>query len=356
MSDNEEKMTIEEHKIMRRREAQKRYYQRNKEQKIKYQMDRYVPKTKTVIEYQLPIITENTVYNLNEVLGLILKTNDYESVETQKTHSYNIKRLFVLTGMDNFKEMNERYKEIADLFKNPANGKSYSINSLRATISTLLATISKFKIDLFSKKAMESFNDIYSTWLMQSIEQNEERVEKITVPTFTTYLRKIKSKFGEGSKQYLVAMLYSVFTIRDNYAGMIFTSETRLDDLNNYMVMMDNDDLVIYLHNFKTDKKYDRIIFKLPVGVKKLVLNWVYNNDIRFGQKLFKESSLSPFVSEMHKSINYDGQGSINLFRHMRVAELSGATYEEKIETAKQMQHGIVTQKKYHRNLEVEEF
>ncbi len=356
MSDNEEKMTIEEHKIMRRREAQKRYYQRNKEAKIKYQMDKYVPKTKTVVEYELPIITEDTVYNLNEVLGLILKSTDYESVETQKTHSYNIKRLFVLTGMDSFKEMNERYKEIADLFKNPSNGKSYSINSMRATISTLLATISKFKIDLFSKKALDALNDIYSTWLMQSIEQNEERIEKITVPTFTTYLRKIKAKFAENSKQYLVAMLYSVFTVRDNYAGMIFTSETRLDDLNNYMVMMDNDDLVIYLHNFKTDKKYDRIIFKLPIGVKKLVLNWVFNNDIRFGQKLFKESSLSPFVSDMHKAINYKGQGSINLFRHMRVAELEGATYEDKIETAKQMQHSIVTQKKYHRNLEVEEF
>ena len=36
MSDNEQRMTIEEHKIMRRREAQKRYYQRNKETKIKY--------------------------------------------------------------------------------------------------------------------------------------------------------------------------------------------------------------------------------------------------------------------------------------------------------------------------------
>ena len=356
MSDNEQKMTIEELKIMKRREAQKRYYQRNKEEKIKYQMDRYVPKTKTVIEYELPIITENTVYNLNELLGLILKSDGYQSIETQKTHSYNIKRLFDLTGMSSFNEMNERYKEIADLFKNPANGKNYSINSLRATISTLLATISKFNIDLFSKKALDAFNDIYSTWLMKSIEQNDERVEKITVPTFTTYLRKIKAKFGEGSKQYLVAMLYSVFTIRDNYAGMIFTSETRLDDLNNYMVIMDNDDVVIYLHNFKTDKRYDRIIFKLPVGVKKLVLNWIYKNDIRFGDKLFKESSLSPFVSDMHKAINYEGQGSINLFRHMRVAELDGATYEEKIETAKQMAHSVVTQKKYHRNLEVEDF
>ena len=55
----------------------------------------------------------------------------------------------------------------------------------------------------------------------------------------------------------------------------------------------------------------------------------------------------------MNDSIGYDDLGGINIFRHIRVSELDGDTYEDKVKIVNIMGHSVITEKQYKKNLEV---
>jgi hypothetical protein len=156
----------------------------------------------------------------------------------------------------------------------------------------------------------------------------------------------------------LIASLYSILSVRDDFASMIFS---RMDDAvdpdTNYLAINSKEQYFIILNKYKTSKSYKQIEFELPLKIKRLVKNWLSNNAVLFNQSVFKESSLSPFVTQMHRDLGFGdlNQGSINLFRKMTVSALEGSSYEEKVETANSMAHGILTQQKYKRLLKIEE-
>jgi hypothetical protein len=178
------------------------------------------------------------------------------------------------------------------------------------------------------------------------------------VPTWSNYLIKTERFFGKNSKQYLVASLYNVLSVRDDFAGLIFIrmNDVDNDSTKNYLAIDEKDQYYIVLNEYKTANSYKQVEFKLPLKVKRLVKTWLVNNGILFNQSVFKESSLSPFVTQMHRDLGYGdmNQGAINLFRKMSVSALEGSSYEEKVEKATEMNHSILTQQKYKRLLKVE--
>jgi hypothetical protein len=84
-----------------------------------------------------------------------------------------------------------------------------------------------------------------------------------------------------------------------------------------------------------------------------LIRKYIANNNIQFGQPLFPENKLSTFVSKMNNELGYGDLNGINIFRHIRISELDGETYEDKVKLANVMGHSVLTQKNYRRNLEV---
>ena len=346
-----DELTDAEKKIIRRRASQKAYYARNREKKIAQTMSKYVPKKK--IEYDVPVINKKTQYNKNEVLGLISNDQSYTSDSTRKTHISAINRIFDI--VESLKDLNKNFKAFVNTLE---NDKGYSTNTIKSTISSLLSILDRYKIEIINGKNMKSLVNLYNKYILMSNDEQIVNNENVSVPTWSNYLIKAERFFGKNSKQYLVASLYSVLSVRDDFAGLIFIrfSDIDNDSTKNYLAVNERDDYYIILNEYKTANSYKQIEFKLPLKVKRLVKTWLSNNGILFNQSVFKESSLSPFVTQTHRDLGYGdlGQGAINLFRKMSVSALEGSSYEEKVEKATTMAHGILTQQKYKRLLKVE--
>jgi hypothetical protein len=345
-------LSIEEKKILRRRASQKAYYERNREKKIAQTMANYVYKKKK-IEYDVPIINKKTEYTLTEVLGLISNDPNYTSDSTRKTHISAMNRVFNI--VESLKDLNKNFKAFVSTLENE---KDYSTNTIKSTISSLLAILDRYKIKIINSKNMKALVNLYNKYILMSNDEQVIKNENVVVPTWSKYLIKSERFFGKGSKQYLVASLYHALSVRDDFANLLFIRMSDIDNdtSKNYLAVTERDDYYIVLNQYKTANSYKQIEFKLPLKVKRLVKTWLSNNGILFNQSVFKESSLSPFVTKMHRDLGYGdlGQGAINLFRKMSVSALEGSSYEEKVEKASTMAHGILTQQKYKRLLKVE--
>ena len=346
-------LSIEEKKILRRRQSQKEYYERNREKKIAQTMANYIYKKKK-IEYDVPVVNKKTEFTLTEVLGLISNDQNYKSEQTRKTHISAMNRIFSI--VESLKDLNKNYKSFVSTLE---NNKDYSTNTIKSTISSLLSILDRYKIEIINSKNMKALVNLYNKFILMSNDEQVIKNENVSVPSWSNYLIKTERFFGKGSKQYLVASLYHALSVRDDFANLIFV---RMDDVNNdldknYLAVDEKDHYYIILNEYKTANSYKQIEFKLPLKVKRLIKNWLSNNSILFNQSLFKESSLSPFVTKMHRDLGYSdlGQGAINLFRKMSVSGLEGSSYEEKVQKATTMAHGILTQQKYKRLLKVED-
>ncbi len=346
-------LTDAEKKIMRRRASQKAYYERNREKKIAQTMAKYIYK-KNKIEYDVPVINKKTEFTLTEVLGLISNDQSYTSDSTRKTHISAMNRIFSI--VESLKQLNKNYKTFVSTLE---NDKNYSTNTIKSTISSLLAIINNNDIKIINSKNMKALVNLYNKYILMSNDEQVVKNQNVSVPTWSKYLIKSERFFGKGSKQYLIASLYHALSVRDDFANLIFVrmSDVDNDTSKNYLAVTERDDYYIVLNQYKTANSYKQIEFKLPLKVKRLVKTWLSNNGILFNQSVFKESSLSPFVTKMHRDLGYGdlGQGAINLFRKMSVSGLEGSSYEEKVEKASSMAHGILTQQKYKRLLKVED-
>tara|TARA_R110001606_G_scaffold304825_1_gene452117 strand:+ start:89 stop:1165 length:1077 start_codon:yes stop_codon:yes gene_type:complete len=340
-----------EKKILRRRQAQKEYYQRNSERKKAQVKARYVAKQKPVFE--IPVITKKTIYSELELMGLITNDETYSSESTRKTHISAVKRIFKIVS--SIKELNKIFKFFIETLQ---TGSGYSINTIKSTISSLLSILNKYNIQLINNKNMTTLLNLYNTYILMANDEQVVKNENVTVPTWFNYLNKTERIFGKNSKQYLVASLYSVLTVRDDFASLIFVRMTdATDDDKNYLAVDENDDYYIILNQYKTSNRYATVKFKLPLKIKRLMKNWLANQVKYFNEQVFKESSLSPFVTDLHRQIGYGdlGQGAVNLYRKMSVSALEGSSYEQKAEMASQMKHSVLTQQKYKRLLKIEE-
>tara|TARA_R110002153_G_scaffold111786_2_gene253588 strand:- start:535 stop:1620 length:1086 start_codon:yes stop_codon:yes gene_type:complete len=340
-------------KILRRRQLQKEYYQRNRQKKIAQSMANYVHKRKK-IEYEIPVVNKKTEFTLIEMLGFITNDQNYTSDSTRKTHISAMNRIFSI--VDSLKQLNKNYKSFVNTLE---NDKGYSVNTIKSTVSSLLAVLDRYKIEIINSKNMKSLVNLYNKYILMSNDEQFVKNENISVPSWSNYLIKAERFFGKASKQYLIASLYHVLSVRDDFANLLFVRMEQVDNdsTKNYLAVDEKDNYYIVLNEYKTANSYKQVEFKLPLKVKRLIKTWLSNNAVLFNQSVFKESSLSPFVTQMHRDLGYGdlGQGAINLFRKMSVSALEGSSYEEKVEKAAEMKHSVLTQKKYNRLLKVEE-
>lgn len=305
---------------------------------------------------QLP--SNNSNYTQNEIITLLKNDTTIKSENTRKTYISSIKRLFTMTGCENLKMC---LNELSNMVSNIENS-DYSVNSIKQTVQSVLYIADKYNIfsNLFSKSKASSlkkkFQTLFAKYKDKSITQLEETQKIILYPTFSDYLSRVKEVYGKSSKQYLVAFLYSQFTVRDDFKNVKIVNSLNDDNKKDNFLLIDNDNMMFIINKFKTQNKYKRLEFTVTGELKKLLNNYISNNNLNYGDTLFGKSPLTGFVSKMNQSVGYNDLKGVNIYRHMRVSELyknKNLNFEERHSLAEQMGHSLLVQSAYKRNLKV---
>ena len=382
----EQRIALEKHekKKAQERARSKAYYHRNSQKVLQRQKTARELKKKEMdqIQTQLSncVITEsqpepepadytqmeNVVlpnnksnYTQDEIIALINNDENIKSKNTRSTYVSSIKRLFTMTGCTDMKKCLNSYKKMLNSIENS----KYSINSIKQTLQSLLFVSDKYNIlhNLFSKKKADElkkfFKSAFEKYKDKSITQLEGKQSTIAYPSFNEYLNKVKNKYGETSKEYLISYLYSQFSVRDDFKNLKIIQT--LNDGNNQdnFLLINANKMMFIINNFKTKNKYQKLQYTVTGKLKNMLLEWTKTKKIGYGDLLFGKSSLSPFVSNLNKSLGYDNLQGINAMRHMRVSDLyegdKDLTFEEREKLSEQMGHSLLVQKQYKRYLKV---
>ena len=298
-------------------------------------------------------------YTQEDIINLLKNDTNIKSDNTRRTYIVDIKRLFKMTGCADMKKCLNSYKKMLGSIEKS----QYSINSIKQTIQSLLFVSDKYNIlhNLFSKNKADNlkkfFKSAFEKYKDKSITELEQKQSTIAYPTFNEYLNKVKNKYGETSKQYLISYAYSQFSVRDDFKNMKIIQRLTDDNKEDNFLLINGNKMMFIINNFKTSKKYQRLEFTVLGKLKKLLLEWTKNKKIGNGDFLFGKSPLSQFVSELNKSLGYDKQfGGINIYRHMRVSDLyknKDLTFQEREKLSNEMGHSLIVQKQYKRYLKV---
>ena len=359
----------------------KTYYEKNKAkilEKRKLERDvlnKTIQEIKAKQQIPLPIaepdepvvsLSSTADYKKNEIIDLI-KQQGYE-YKTEKTYITDTNRIFKLTGCKTIIPCLKKTDTIIDEIKNGKyRGQLYATNTLKQTFQMLVIIIDRFLINNknFNKDQLKNIkkkiNNEFNRYKDLSAEENEEKIQTQIVPSFKKYLQEIKNMFGQESKQYLVALLYSIFTVRDNYKQMkIIKTQKDNDGVNNF-ILVDGKTIKIFINDFKTKNKYELLTYTYNKNnndekeLKQLIEKWISINGLVFGDYIFGKSSLSKMVGDMNKMLGYEEHKAINIYRHIRVTEEYGKdlSFDKRSELAEKMGHSIFTAKKYKRKIEV---
>ena len=311
----------------------------------------------------IPISTPKSkiIYNLETIIGL-LNGSDMND-KTRNKYKRDITNVFRITGCDNLglclkifnkiKNGIENAKQIAD----PST--AYSINTIKGYVQSILFCIDTFKIPI-----LDSIKKKYSEWFdilkIESSEQTQDR--KINpdhaVISFDEYLSRIKSQYGEYSKQFLVASLYNEATLRDNFSGLeILPTEHKNDNsITNFIIVPINKDTPckLIINSYKTQKKYGQMVVELSPYLSSLIRKYIANNYLTTHLFNSNKQGLTSFVSTMNKKIGISG--GISMLRQMKISQLLSSqtqTPEQRVSMANAMGHSPLAQLEYKRLLNI---
>ena len=246
----------------------------------------------------------------------------------------------------------------------PKTGEAYSTNTLKSTFQSILFLLDhylRFKMKEGHYHAVHSATSyLFDKYIHLSQKQNIDRQTTHQVPTFEEYSAKCLHLYGLESKQYLLALLYSILPVRDNFCDMTIIDSIVDDDDENNFLILSGGEMIFKINKFKTRTKYLKITYTVNQQnedenlLYTLMSKWIYKKR-KMGGTLFGKSPLSTFVSEMNSALGYENMGGINLFRHIAVSQQQeGVTFEESKALSDKMGHSLFTQGTYRRRVRIE--
>lgn len=335
---------------------------------------------------------ENMLFTEKEILALLKNDRTIGSENTRETYMVDIKRVFEVTKCANFKSCLNTYKKMVTSIinsKKPIKKKkenktkknkqpepepepeAYAVNTIKQTLQSILFVgtqyMDDFKILFNNTKASQIkkyLNTQFEKYKELSRLEIEERQQNTEYPTFDEYLNKVIEKYSKNSKEYLIAYLYSQFTVRDNFKSMLILDSIRDDNKKDNFLLISRNKMMFIVNDFKTKKKFERLEFTVTdAKLKKMIKDFINDpkhitNRKKNGNYFIGKSSLSPSISKINKSLGYDNMGGINIYRHMRVTDVhkkKDITFEERKKLSDEMGHGLTVQSQYRRNLKVSE-
>ena len=357
---------MNDHKKTQNRLRQKKFYDLNKARLTQGKRDDRAELARLRREIVEPVVVEpvpvvvvpNLIYDEETVVGLLngLDIND----KTRGKYIRDIKNVFRITDCANLsgclKTFNKIKNGIEDAKQVADPNKSYAVNTRKGFVQSILYCVDKFKIPL-TPPVKQKFVDYFNELKIDSKDITNDRKINPThaVITYTDYMAKIEAKFGEDSKQNLIARIYNEVTARDNFGGLIIVTTLRKNDdtLNNYLVVprSKNTSCKIVLNSYKTDARYKQMSVVLTKYLSRLIRDYIDKHKLT--DELFPNNNnrgLSGYITQMNKSVGL--KGSINLIRHMKVAEFlarPNLTAEQRRIMAESLGHSPVTQLDYNR-------
>jgi len=231
--------------------------------------------------------------------------------------------------------------------------KLYSINTKKGLYQAILKLVDTLGIKI-SKNARDAYVNKFELTAVTSHEQTKANIANIENIDFNEYIKKVKDKFGEISKEFLVVSLYELSGFRDNLQLLIIPKETEMSkkvtDVNYIVVpQTKTSNLKIILNSYKTSGKYGQDIITIPRDLSKLIRSYIDNNELSYSDYLFGKAKLSGFIKKFNDKMGLNI--SINKLRQMRVSNVlnNNPSDEQRLKLSKEMKHKPITSENYKR-------
>jgi len=350
-----------EHQLVLNRERQRKYYEANKEKILsskKTRREATIRQSETPTPEPAP--EEAHLTGVIERFRAALKEQVDKGilkVTSIKSHINGLKDFMRITKCTDLGKCLNNSTNVIKMLDNTESNKGsvYAENSKKKYIESAIKAITLLKLNV-TKTAVKKYDDYFNKLKIVSKIESDVKTQTVEVPNFNTYLTKVKEKFGETSKQYLLSKVYFEAPLRDNFGQLkiIALDKEAIDNDINYIKVPKSGKGKVITNKYKTDRKYGVISIELTTGLTNLVKEYMKNHKIKLGENLFGDSkSLSDFTSKMNKVLGY--AGGVTLFRNMKVStELDGAGINDpalRLELSKKMGHSPVTQLSYLRKL-----
>jgi len=244
---------------------QKKYYESHKKEikekaKKIYQMG--ASENKKQIE-ENGIWETDTFDSFDDIFQKLPKRHKhYES--SLRTFFYNI-----LDGPKSFVRSIKNYKRVLALLdkgtKTTKIGEvGYAVNSKKYYLQTLVVIITDLKLEkLIGEEAHTAYKNEFNSFKLQSHAYSKNKQLTQKVMDLGEFLEKIKKRFCEDSKQYVLFLLYSEATLRDNFKKLIMFNGSLKDfddkinnKEDNYIIIPKTGVLSLQINKYKTVDRY----------------------------------------------------------------------------------------------------
>jgi hypothetical protein len=363
-------------KKQKNREAQKKFYNKNKESikehkrkcykqlKDKYNsiinneiIDEPINEP-AVVDLPEPVITKTTKSSKSNftIDRIVEELNKLDiNPNTRKKYINDITTLMRITECNDLQKCLKKPMKIFQYLDEATtkNNTLYSINSKKGYIQSILFVVDKLGINL-NKKIKNLYIDKFNSLKIESSKQSEEK-NNDTIIDFNTYLDLVKSTFGENSKNYVISKMYYEVPVRDDLHLKIVNNDIQDEnDNDNYLILPSKlttkNKMVVVINEYKTKNLYGTLKFVLSKQLQNIILKYINDNKLNIGDYLFgKQKSNSDFVSKQNKILNVSG--GINNYRRMTINTYKNKSPDEIVKLNKNMGHSYEASKNYIRNI-----
>jgi len=293
------------------------------------------PKKKTVIGYD-EIITSLEQLKANNVIKSDGTLNKYKG---------DVKRLIQVTKCENINDCLKNPTEIIEII----DSSTFSINTKKSLYQTIVFLVDNLKLN-YSKKIFDAYKKAFDIYKLKSLDLSTEKKKEIII-SFTDYLERVKTHFGEDSKMWLIANLYYEVTMRDDFILQIVSRIKDASDENTNYIVTSTSQYTLIMNNYKTSNKYGALKIKLSKSLSSLIKQYITATNLNIGDYLFGDKKLSNYITTHNKLIDVDD--GINFYRHAKITEEfseKDLSAEERVELAAKMNHSPIVQLRYLRN------
>jgi hypothetical protein len=325
---------------------QKAYYDRKKEEVRARQKAYYDDKKATNLETDL---TNNETIqavsndNVNKKYYDHIDKLDVKDI-TKLRYRTDMKRIIDLIGNEDLLDVinNKTLRPILDKTE-------YSYNTKLTTIKTILTVINDMDIKL-NKKIFDDLKKYMDLLTREINDEHKVKQETIKVMTFKEYIELVKNKYGEQSKMYLIANLYSELTLRDDFQLEILDKVPKVLD-HNYLII-NKQNCRIIITKYKTEGVYGKISVLASKKLSNLIKQYIATNNLQIGDYLLGNQEQSKYINYHNEKIGVNG--AVSLMRQMKITEMLNdpkISKEDMIILAEKMKHSPIVQLTYLRQM-----
>jgi len=269
---------------------------------------------------------------------------------TATKYKQDIKRFVQITDCDDVIKCLKRSDVIISDIENGQmkNGNLYSNNTKKGLYQTILFIIDRFTLNINKKPYKEKFEESK----MQSMEDNDKKVNEKPVMKLSSFIEKVKNHFGVDSKMYAIVKLYDDVPMRDDFQLKIVDKVADTKNKNfNYILLYTGKPSKVIINNYKTKALYGPISVNLSKDTSKLMREYAKKNNIGLGDYLLGSEKLSSYVTPNNNKLGVEK--GFSTYRHMKISEELDKvkSIPERHALSQLMGHSPITQLKYVRKL-----